>query len=85
MIVKEFYTTRDDGVNLHRTYSDVGLKIQKVGTEEIYDEAVDIEGAPFSYEETDIPIEVDEPDEATEADYINALAELGVTDEENDA
>lgn len=25
------------------------------------------------------------PDDATEEDYINALAELGVTDEENDA
>lgn len=57
MIVKEFYMTRSDGVNLHRTYSDKDVQIRKVGTDEIYDEAIDIEGAPFEYEETDIPIE----------------------------
>lgn len=57
MIVKEFYRTREDGVDLFRTYSDKGLQIQKVGTDEIYDEAVDVENAPFTYEETDIAIE----------------------------
>ena len=57
MIVKEFYRTRADGVNLVRTYSDKGLQIRKVGTDEVYDEAIDIENAPYTYEETDIPIE----------------------------
>lgn len=57
MIVKEFYKTREDGVRLYRTYSDEGLMIQKVGTDELYDEAIDVEGAPFSYVETDIPTE----------------------------
>lgn len=61
-IVKEFYRTRKDGVNLYRTYSDADVKIQKVGTDEVYDEAIDIEGASFTYEETDIPIERDEED-----------------------
>lgn len=56
MIIKEFYKTRKDGVNLYRTYSNEGLKIQKVGTDEIYDEAIDIETAPYVYEETDQPI-----------------------------
>lgn len=65
MIVKEFYTTRKDDVNLYRTYSDADLKIRKVGTDEIYDEAIDIEGAPYTYEETDMPIEV-EPDPTVE-------------------
>ena len=37
-----------------------GFKIHKVGTDEIYDEAIDIENAPFEYEETDIPIEIPE-------------------------
>ena len=60
MIVKEFYETRKDGVNLYRTYSTVGLKIQKVGTDEVYYEAVDVEGTPFTYEETDTLIEEDE-------------------------
>lgn len=61
-IVKEFYRTRKDGVNLYRTYSDADMKIQKVGTDEIYDEAIDVEGAPFTYEETEIAIERDEED-----------------------
>lgn len=54
MIVKEFYRTREDSVDLFRTYSDKGLQIQKVGTDEIYDEAIDVESAPFVYEETDM-------------------------------
>lgn len=57
MIVKEFYKTRADGVNLVRTYSDKGMQIRKVGTDEVYDEAIDIENAPYTYEETDMPIE----------------------------
>lgn len=57
MIVKEFYKTRNDGVNLYRSYSDKDKYIKKVGTEELYSEAIDIDGAPYVYEETDIPIE----------------------------
>ena len=57
MIVKEYYTTRSDGVALYRTYSDSSLMIKKVGTEEVYDEAVDIDGAPYTYIETSVPIE----------------------------
>lgn len=73
MIVKEFYRTREDGVNLYRTYSDEGKQIRKVGTDEVYDEAIDIEDAPYAYEETDMPTE-----EVTEADYQEALREMGV-------
>ena len=57
MIVKEFYRTREDSVDLFRTYSDKGLQIHKVGTDEIYDEAIDIANAPYTYEETDISSE----------------------------
>ena len=56
MIIREYYTTRKDGVNLYRTYSDNKVMIRKVGTDEIYDEAIDIETAPYVYEETDQPI-----------------------------
>ena len=59
MIIKEFYKTRKDGVNLYRTYSNEGLKIQKVGTDEIYDEAIDVGSATFTYTETDEPIETE--------------------------
>ena len=57
MIVKEFYRTRGDGANLVRTYSDKGLMIRKVGTDEVYDEAIDLEWQPFTYEETNTPVE----------------------------
>ena len=56
MIIREFYRTRKDGVNLYRTYSDQKVMIRKVGTDEVYDEAIDVEGAPYVYEETDQPI-----------------------------
>lgn len=68
MIVREFYKTRDDGVHLYRTYSDEGLMIQKVGTDELYDEAIDVEGAPFEYEETDGHIDIT-IEEVTAEDY----------------
>lgn len=67
MLVKEFYRTRDDGVNLYRTYSDVNLFIRKLGTDEIYSEAVDVENSGFEYEETDVEIETPEdPEEIQE-------------------
>ena len=66
MIIKEFYETRKDGINLYRTYSDQSVYIRKVGTEEEYTEAIDVESAPFEYVETDKVIEVDEPTEEVE-------------------
>ncbi|MBO5702151.1 MAG: hypothetical protein J6S71_06900 [Clostridia bacterium] len=85
MIIKEFYRTRSDGVELYRSYSDKGVYIHKVGTDELYTEAVDVAGAPYEYEETDMPVDTSvDTDEATAHDYQNALEELGVTfDEEN--
>lgn len=56
MIIKEFYKTRKDGVNLYKTYSDVNVLIQKEGTNELYAQAIDIENAPFTYIETGKPI-----------------------------
>ena len=60
MIIKDFLLTRDDGVNLYLTYSDLNVKIQKVNTDEIYDSAIDVEFANYQYIETDIPIEEEE-------------------------
>lgn len=57
MITVEFYRTRQDGVDLYRTHSTDGFKIRKIGTDEIYDEAIDVIGAPFAYEETEEKIE----------------------------
>lgn len=59
MIQAEFYKTRSDGVNLYRTYSNAGLDILQVETGTVYSEAIDVEGAPYTYTET-------EPEEQTE-------------------
>lgn len=42
-----------------KTYSNEGYYIQKVGTEEIYSEAIDIPTANYEYIETDQKIEED--------------------------
>lgn len=65
MKIKEFYKAREDGVNLYRTYSDQGFMVRQIETDVLYSEAVDIEDAPFTYEETDIPIEDREGNEPT--------------------
>ena len=56
MIVTEFFKTREDGITLYRTYSDKGLKIRQIETNIVYDEAIDVESASFTYEETEIDI-----------------------------
>ena len=53
MIIREFYMTRTDGVNLYKTYSDKGVYIIKQGTGEKYDIAIDVENANYTYEETE--------------------------------
>ena len=60
MINKEFYRTREDGIALFRTFSTDNLYIRKLGTEEMYEEAIDVENAPYEYEETGEVIEVAE-------------------------
>lgn len=60
MIIKEKYITREDGVRLYRTYSDIGNYIRQVETNVIYAEAIDVEGALFTYEETEDKIEIEQ-------------------------
>ena len=60
MIVREFYRTREDGVNLYRTYSDADMIILQNETGNKYSEAIDVENAPFTYSETNEFIEVEE-------------------------
>lgn len=75
MIIKEFYATREDEVNLFRTYSTESVCIRKVGTDEIYSDAIDIESAPYAYEETDIPIEGG-IEEISAEEFYNMLEEV---------
>lgn len=57
MIVREYYMTRRDGIRLFRTYSDKNLYIIQEQTNDLYDEAIDVENAPYTYIESTQPIE----------------------------
>ena len=59
-IVKEFYKTRNDGINLYKIYSNEGYIIHKLNTEEYYSEAIDVESSNYEYIETNEKIEVEE-------------------------
>ena len=73
MIVK---TTKEiNGIEYEYTYSDAGMMIERDGAR--YSEALDPMGSGREYTETDEPIET-VTEEATEADYQNALREMGV-------
>lgn len=72
MIIK---TTKEiNGVEYDYTYSDAGMMIERDGAK--YSEAVDPINSGREYTETGEPIEAVE--EVTEADYQNALREMGV-------
>ena len=92
-----YYTTRSDGVNLYRFavpntkhINDKGeevwdkpqFKVRQDQTGEPYDEAIDVENAPYTYTETDIPTESDvetQPEtDLTLDDTLKALSEMGV-------
>ena len=69
MIIKEFYEQRLDGVKLYHTYSDSNYKILQNETNAVYDDAIDVEDAPYTYSETNELIEsVEEQDN----DMLNA-------------
>lgn len=60
MVKREFFETRDDGVNLYKTYSEKGHRIRQIETGIVYDEAIDVEEANYTYEETEEFIKIDE-------------------------
>ena len=78
MIVSKYYRTRQDGVVLNRTYSDKGMLIERDDVR--YSEAIDPAELNRAYTETDEPISAEsyDPNVATEADYQNALRDMGV-------
>ena len=55
-IITEYFMTRSDGVVLNRTYSDMGMMIERDGVR--YSEAIDPAELNRQYVETDEPIEV---------------------------
>lgn len=66
MIQTEFYIEREDGVRLIRTYSDINMMIEQVGTGAKYAEAIDPEDSGREYIETDEPIEPEEEPDGEE-------------------
>ena len=91
-----YYMTRSDGVKLYRFsvpntkhINDKGeevwdkpqFKIRQDQTGTLYDEAIDVENAPYTYTETDVPTESDiEPQPETDLtvqDTLEMLNELG--------
>ena len=56
MIQRKFYTQRKDGAKLYRTYSDAGMMMRQDQTGAVFDEAVDVENALYTYTETDEPV-----------------------------
>jgi hypothetical protein len=79
MVIKAFYETRPDGVNLYRTYSNEGFYIIQNETGAEYEEAIDVEGSMHTYSETDKPIEDDDiptdPDTTTYAELAQIYRE----------
>ena len=81
MKIKEFFKTRNDGVNLYRTYSDQGFMLRQVETDVLYSEAIDIEGSTYTYEETDILIKRGENDSTLAPDEISAEEFMALVEE----
>ena len=57
MIVQEII---EGNTTLVKTYSDKGVMIRKIGTDELYSEAIDPQKFNRQYEETDILIQQEE-------------------------
>lgn len=58
-----------NGKQFKRTYSDT-YKIKKIGTDEVYNEAVDILSANYEYEETDQALSRDEANDSEILDIL---------------
>ena len=89
MIKKEAYMTREDGVQIFRTYSDTDHKIRSKRTSVVYDDAVDI-SENEEYEEVEDYIDLEGPDtyedilkESENAELIvRKINRIGLTDNE---
>lgn len=61
-----------------RHYSDRNMHIRQVETGILYEDAVDVLPCRYTYEETDIPIETEEPEEPNNAqEILNILLGVG--------
>ena len=63
MVVKEYYGERFDGVKLFKNFSTDDKYLIQVETGIVYDVAIDVEDAPFTYIESDKYIGEEEEDD----------------------
>ena len=70
MLKTEFFKTREDGVDLYRTYSDKNVKIHCNEDGGTYDEAVNVQNSGFTFYETEEPIE---PEEISDTEALNII------------
>lgn len=83
MIKKEFYKIRNDGIKLYKIYSDKDFMIKQIETNNIYEEAIDIENAIYNYEETDEKIKIDENIETESEISFNEIKRIWVEERLN--
>lgn len=60
MIIVQNLGDRGDGVKLVRRYSDKGVLLIQKETGAMYEDPIDVEDAPYTYDESDISIMSDE-------------------------
>ena len=63
MIIREIVVINETEYQKH--YSNKGFMIQKVGTNEVYIDAIDTMNCNYQYTETDVIISEEIPDEVT--------------------
>ena len=66
MIIEE----RIEGTDLIKRSSDSGFYIRQEQTDILYGEAIDVESSPYTYVETDVPIEGEELTDSEALDII---------------
>ena len=81
MIFVENLGAREDGVILYRRYSDKGVMLLQVETGIMYEDPVDVEDAPYTYEETDILIKDGEREPSLAPDEISAEEFMALIEE----
>lgn len=75
MVIRELMRTQEDGANLYRTYSDCGMDLLQVETGCVYGEAIDIEGANYTYQEVEPEVNA-EDEEISDEEFVNMLEEV---------
>ena len=67
MLIQEIIQPETEGGwVLVKTYSDAGFKVRQIETGDLYTEAIDPQFTHREYEETDIPVDWEEPEEDEE-------------------